>query len=292
MSISQPLNNSNTKTQYVDCLKSVVYKNLHALKTYWPLVLLSQLPLAYNLSIKNTPEHPIKSSKIEAKNLDILKQKYLTPQEIDIKLKYLNERFLVLQTQHTKMVKNIIAMQEKQQTYTDQEKNSELIAHKNEKSLFETVEKIGEHIKNGESYGNFITQIPSNLKNNPAYEILNKYSTKVPPTFNELIKAFEELNKNHTPTQEMQTVPRWLEKLSTLFKGEIKITKDTSSKHSPFEAIKEALALRDFQLALDASQYTDSTVIKKWARLVENRLQLEQHYQLFAEQVSNITLEK
>ena len=68
MSISQPLNNRNAKTQYVECLKLVIYKNLHALKTYWPLILLSQLPLVYNLSIKNATEHPIKSSKVEAKN--------------------------------------------------------------------------------------------------------------------------------------------------------------------------------------------------------------------------------
>ena len=294
MSISQPLdkNNNNTKTQYVDYLKLVIYKNLHAFKKYWPLVLLSQLPLAYNLSTKNIPDHPVKSSKVEAKNLDILKQKYLAPQEIDKKLKYLNERFLVLQTQHTKIVKNIIAMQEKQQTSTYHEKNSESVANKNEVSIFEIVEKIGEQIKNGESYANFITQIPSNIKNNPAYEILNKYSTKVPPTYNDLITAFEELNKNYIPAQQMQTVPKWLEKLSALFKGEIKITKGNNLEHSPFEAIKEALTLRDFQLALDAAQYTDSTAIKKWARLVEERLQLELHYQLFAEQVSNITLKK
>lgn len=292
MSISQPLNNNNLKTHYIDCLKLIICKNLHALKTYWPLVLLSQLPLAYNLSIKNVAEHSIKSSKVEAKNLDILKQKYLTPQEIDKKLKYLNERFMVLQTQHAKMIKNIIAMQEKQQTSTYQEKNSESITNKNEASIFEIVEKIGDHIKNGESYVNFITQIPSNFKNNPAYEILNKYATKVLPTFNDLIQAFEELNKNHVLTQEIQTVPKWLERLSTFFKGEIKITKGTNAEHSLFQAIKEALTLRDFQLALDATQYTDSTAIKKWARLVEERLQLEQHYQLFAEQVSNITLEK
>lgn len=292
MSISQPLNNSNAKTQYVECLKLVIYKNLHALKTYWPLILLSQLPLVYNLSIKNATEHPIKSSKVEAKNLDILKQKYLTPQDIDKKLKYLNERFMVLQTQHSKIVKNIIAIQEKQQSATYQEKNSETITDKNETSIFEIIEKIGDQIKNGEPYTNFITKIPSNLKNNPAYEMLNKYASKTPPTFNDLIKAFEEINKNHAQTQETQNIPRWLEKLSTFFNGEIKITKGNNSAHSPFEAIKEALTLRDFQLALDAAQYTNLPAIKKWAKPLEERLQLEQHYQLFAEQVSNITLEK
>lgn len=291
MSISNTLNNQSRANFNQQELKKFAKENLAAVKKYWPLILISQIPFTYTLF--NSAAQPTKFtaySKIEAKNLDIIGKKNLEQQALEKRLKSLNERFLVLQTQHAKMVKAIIAVQEKSQITSTP--NPDIINKKNDLSIFETFEKISEKIKNGETYTNLILLLPASLKANPSYEILNLYANKVPPSFNDLIKAFTEIQKNYSPSQQLQTVPKWLKKIAEFFKGEVKIAKGNNFEHSPIDAIKEALELRDFQLAADAAQYVDNQSVKKWAKLLEDRINLEQHCQLFAEQISSITLAK
>lgn len=296
MSISQTLNNnSNASKKNFNAnispqeLKNFAKKNLAAVKKYWPLILISQIPFAYTI-LNSRPQITKPNAKVEAKNLDVIGKKNLDQKELEKRLKSLNERFLVLQTQHAKMVKNIIAIQEKSQNSPTP--NPDIVNKKNDLSIFETFEKIGEKIKSGEAYANLMTLMPNDVKNNSSYAILNIYANKVPPSFNDLTKAFAEIKKNYSPTQQMQTVPQWLKKIAEFFKGEVKIAKGNSLEHSPIDAIKEALELRDFQLAADAAQYTDNASVKKWAKLIEDRINLEQHYQLLAEQISSITLAK
>jgi hypothetical protein len=298
MSISQTLNNTpNSGKKNFDTIlnqqriKSFVGQNLTTIIKYWPLAIISQMPLAYiAFGDKINSKKPLTHSKVEAKNLDIKDKKHY--EQLEKRLKSLNERFLVLQTQHAKIVKAIIAIQEKQQINSENNSPSAVKNSKHNISAFEVFEKIGEKIKLGESYSHLLLTIPNDLKSSSSYEALKQYANKAPPTFNDLIKAFSEIQKDYTPNQYSQAVPAWLEKIAEFFKGKVKISKGDVIEHSPIEAIKEALELHDFQLAADAAQYADNASIKKWGTLLEERLQLEHNYILFGEQISNITLEK
>jgi len=291
MSTSQTLNNKFRFRLSQQELKNFARKNLAVIGKYWPLILISQTPFAYMILNSNAQTtKPIANYKVEAKNVDLIGKKHLEQNSVEKRLRNLNERFLVLQTQHAKMVKAIIAIQEKSQNINVPA--SDVTNKKDDSSIFETFEKIGEKIKSSESYSNLMLLIPDNLKTNKAYEILNNYANKVPPTFSDLIKVFSEIHKNYSPDQQLQAIPEWLAKTAEFFKGEVKIAKGNSSDHSPIDVIKEALELYDFQLAADAAQYIDNPSVKKWSKSLEDRITLEQNYQLFAEQISSVTLAK
>jgi len=262
-----------------NALKRVFLKNLNAIKVYWPVLLLSQLPLVlvYFLSIKSSllPPEPLNFHKkvIEAQKRQIARLK-----DVERQLEDLNQRFLVLQSQHAKTVKSLI---------TWKSADHSVAVLQTRKLTLETLDRIGEKIRQNEPFAGLLTGIPRDCVTMAGHKTLQKYATKLPLTFMQLKASFDEIYKNYAPPEVSSKLPLWLEKIAGFFHGKIKVTQSHQVTNNPLQLVHEALEVHDLKLAVDLAKNLDFVNVKQWIQLASERILLEDEYSIFAEKVQS-----
>lgn len=262
-------------------IKRVLLKNLIAIKVYWPVLLLIQLPLVlvclFFIKSSLSPPDPLKSHKkvIEAQRRQITRLK-----DVERQLEDLNQRFLVLQAQHAKTVKSLITWKS-----TDQS----VAMLQNRRLTLETLDRIGEKIRQNEPFAGLLAGIPKDCMTMTGYQTLHKYATKLPLTFRQLKASFDEIHKNYAPPEVSSKLPLWLEKIAGFFHGKIKITQVHQVTNNPLQLAHEALEVHDLKLAVTLVQNLDFVNVKQWIQLAGERILLEDEYSIFADKVQSWT---
>jgi hypothetical protein len=201
---------------------------------------------------------------------------------IEQRFEGLNQRFLVLQNQHAKIIKSLISLK----TVTVQQSQLPSV-NLIKKTTLETVDRIGEKIRLNEPFSGLLTSLPKDCSAFPEYKTLQRFSARLPLTFAQLKRAFEDIRKNHTPQKINNNLPRWLEKIAAIFHGNIKIEKSTQVEESPFQQIADALEIQDLKLAYSFTKNFQIQQVKLWAKHAKERMSLEDDYSLFAEKIQN-----
>ena len=278
-------------SKYHEKLLHLANKNVQAIKIYWPLLILSQavgiaaLILVFNQ--KNLHKEQENNNK-----RDIEQNKQQTAiKNLEQRFDNLNERFLSLQTQQAKIVKNLISLKmtlSSQKSESVKQNVSTAEINITQKTVLDTLDRIGDKIRLNESFASLLTSIPRTYINLPEYKILQKFSTRLPLTFKQLNKSFEEIQKNYTPQKPASNLPKWVSDIASVFHGTIKIEKADQKKENPLKSITDALGAQDLKSAHAFAKNFDNPSIKSWADLIAERISLEESYSLFAEKVQNL----
>lgn len=260
-------------------IKKAFLKNLTAIKIYWPILLLSQLPLVivclWFIKPSLPPPEPLKFHKkiIEAQKRQIARLK-----DLEHQLENLNQRFLVLQDQHAKTVKSLI-------TWKSADHSISLLQTR--KLTLETLDRIGEKIRQNEPFSGLLSGIPKDCVTMAGYQTLHKYATKLPLTFVQLKASFDEIYKNYAPPETSAKLPLWLEKIAGFFQGKIKIKQAHQIENNPLRSAREALEAYDLRLAIALAKNLGFVSVKQWIQLASERILLEDEYSIFAENVQS-----
>ncbi len=263
--------------------KELLCKNIQAIKTYWPTLLLVQIIPIFIVFLVLVNQKPVlqTSTLIDKKNFELHKQHAIHIKNIEQRFNELNKRFVALQIQHAKFVKSSILL-----TATVQQGNvSPINAIK--KTTLDTIDRIGEKIRLNEPYSGLLTSLPKECSSFSGYQSLQQFSSKLPLTFMQLKKSFEDIQKGYIAAKTKSTLPKWLEKVAKIFHGNIKIEKVNQIDESPFQSITEALEAQDLKLAYSFTKHLQLQVIQLWAQRVAERILLEEEYSAFAEKVQN-----
>jgi len=271
------------KTILVGSVKSraqkLLLKNKQALRAYWPILLLAQLPaliICLILPFKQTVTTFDKKN-----NADTSKQLVAHIKNIEHRFNELNQRFVALQIQHAKFIKASILL-----TATVQQGSSPSV-NLFKKTTLDTLDRIGEKIRLNEPFSGLLTSLPQECSSFSGYRTLKQFSVRLPLNHQQLKKAFDDIQKNYTPPKIKSNLPRWLEKIASLFQGNIKIEKANQNNEDPFQLIVNALDGQDLKLAYSQAKSIKNQSVELWAKHVAERLSLEEDYSSFAEKVQN-----
>ncbi len=260
--------------------KQILCKNKKALKTYWPLLLIAQLPvLLVYLCLANQkllPPAPIVPDK---KIIEQQKIQNTRIKNMEQHFRELNQRFLVLQNQLAASVTSLKAAAVHQNHLSS--------VNSVKKTTLETIDRIGEKIRLNEPFSGLLTSLPKDCSTFAGYKTLQQFSVRLPLTFLQLKKTFDDIKKSYTPPKINSKLPNWLEKIASAFKGNIKIEKATQSEENPLQPIVDALEMQDLKLAYSFAKDTQIQSVKQWAKLLMERTLLEENYSLFVEKVQN-----
>ena len=264
-------------------VKEFLCKNGQAIKTYWPILLVAQLPvlivylfLAYQKPFLQTPIG------FDKKNIELHKKHSAHIKNIELRFNELNQRFVALQNQHAKTVKSLILLK----SATVQQGNLPSI-NLVKKTTLDTLDRIGEKIRLNEPFSGVLTSLPKECSAFPGYKTLHQFSARLPLSVTQLKKAFEDIRKNYMPPKVKSNLPKWLEKIASIFHGNIKIEKANQSDESPFQPIADALEAQDLKLAYSFTKNIQIQSVGLWAKHVAERISLDEEYYLFAENVQN-----
>ncbi len=120
--------------------KELLRKNGHAIKKYWPVLLLAQLPaLIFYLLLTYQKPFPQTQMVSDKKNTELHKQHSTHIKNIEQRFNELNQRFVALQNQHAKTVKSLILLK----TATAQQGNLPSV-NLIKKTTLDTLDRIGE----------------------------------------------------------------------------------------------------------------------------------------------------
>lgn len=261
--------------------KQIIYKNKEALKVYWPLLLLTQLSVLV-VYLLLAHQKPLQQPQITPDRKTIEQQKIQNAhiKNIEQRFNELNQRFLVLQSQHAKMITSLISLK----SVTTQQSNLSSI-NLAKKTTLETLDRIGEKIRLNEPFSGLLANLPKDCSAFAGYKTLHQFSSRLPLTFIQLKKTFEDIKKGYTPPKINSDLPNWLEKIAAAFKGTIKVEKASQIKENPLQPISDALEVQDLKLAYSFTKDMQIQAIKQWAKLVMERILLEEDYATFAEKV-------
>lgn len=261
--------------------KDLFYKNIQAVKTYWPIILLMQLPIFMVCFALINQKPVIQTSTLpDKKNLELHKRHAIHIKNIEQRFNELNKRFAALQIQHAKFVKSSILL-----TATVQQSNvSSTLVKKN---TLDIIDRIGEKIRLNEPYPGLLASLPKECSIFSEYQSLQQFSAKLPLTFIQLKKSFEDIRKSYIISKTKSTLPKWLEKIARLFHGNIKIEKIKQIDESPLQSISDALEAQDLKLAYSFAKHHQFQPIQLWSQRAAERILLEDEYSTFAEKVQN-----
>jgi len=263
--------------------KELLRKNGHAIKKYWPVLLLAQLPaLIFYLLLTYQKPFPQTQMVSDKKNTELHKQHSTHIKNIEQRFNELNQRFVALQNQHAKTVKSLILLK----TATAQQGNIPSV-NLIKKTTLDTLDRIGEKIRLNEPFSGVLSSLPKECSAFPGYKTLQQFSSRLPLSFIQLKKAFEDMRKNYTPPKVKSILPKWLEKIASTFHGNIKIEKANQSDESPLQPIADALEAQDLKLAYSFAKNIQIQSIGLWAKHVAERISLDEDYSLFAEKLQN-----
>ena len=260
--------------------KVLLCKNKEALKTYWPFLLLAQLPVlvvyllfTYQKPLPQVPIIPdqkiIEQQKIQNTRIKNIEQRFSE----------LNQRFLTLQNQLVASVTSLKAAAVHQSHLP--------LVNLVKKTTLETLDRIGEKIRLNEPFSGLLTNLPKECSAFAGYKTLHQFSARLPLTFVQLKKTFDDIKKGYTPPKINSNLPKWLEKIAAAFKGNIKIEKANQVEENPLQPIADALEVQDLKLAYSFTKNLQIQSIKQWAKLAMERILLEEDYSMFAEKVQN-----
>ncbi len=264
-----------------DRFKELLHMNAKAVKVYWPILLLVQLPVLTVYLL--LAQKPIQQATIglDKKYIDLHKQHTTHIKNIEQRFNELNHRFVTLQIQHAKFIKASILL-----TATVQQGNSPS-TNLFKKTTLDTLDRIGEKIRLNEPFSGMLTSLPQECSAFSGYKTLKQFSARLPLTFQQLKKAFDDIRKSYIPSKIKSGLPNWLEKIASVFHGNIKIEKANQIDEDPFQSIAEALEVQDLKLAYAFSKSIKNQSIELWTKHVAERLSLEEDYSSFAEKVQN-----
>lgn len=264
-------------------VKKFLCKNGQAIKTYWPVLLLVQLPvlivyllLAYQKPFQQTP------MVFDKKNIELQKQHSTHIKNIEQRFNELNQRFVALQNQHAKTVKSLILLK----TATVQQGNLPSV-NLVKKTTLDTLDRIGEKIRLNEPFSGVLSSLPKECSTFPGYKTLQQFSARLPLSLVQLKKAFDDMRKNYAAPKVKSNLPKWLEKIAATFHGKIKIERANQSDESPLQPIADALEAQDLKLAYSFTKNIQIQSVELWAKHVAERISLDEEYSLFAEKVQN-----
>ncbi len=272
--------------------KQLLCKNKKALKTYWPLLLLALLPvLVVYLLLAN--QKPLPTQVVpDKKATELYKIQNAYIKNVEQRLDELNQRFLTLQNQHAKIIKSIISLKA---TTSAQGTNTQTSVDLVKKTTLETLDRIGEKIRLNEPFSGLLTSLPKDCSTFAGHKTLQQFSARLPLTFVQLKKTFDDIKKGYKPPKVNNNIPSWLEKIASVFpdaitllaKDNIKIEKANQTEENPLQPIADALEVQDLRLAYSFTKDLQIQSVKHWAKLVMERISLEEDYSLFAEKVQN-----
>ena len=170
-------------------LNKLLLKNKQALRIYWPLLLLAQLPaliICLILPFKQTVTAFDKKN-----NADTSKQLVSHIKNIEHRFNELNQRFLALQIQHAKFVKASILL-----TATVQQGSSPSV-NLFKKTTLDILDRIGEKIRLNEPFSGLLASLPKECSSFSGYKTLKQFSVRLPLNHQQLKKAFDDIQKNY-----------------------------------------------------------------------------------------------
>lgn len=267
--ISQPL--KAHKSAFVKPIKRMG----HALKNYWPLVLLTQLPLII-LSV-----FFLKAMK-PLQNLPLTSAADLQSEQIkslENHIKSLSEKILDIQNKYTAALSEL----KSQRNFQNQTLDSTSVAQ-SKNQILENLDRIGEKIRLNEPFAGLLARLPKESTAFPGYQTLYKYSSKLPLTFMQLKKIFDDIYKTYIPPKKATTVHPFLAKIASFFHGKIKV-ESTQNSVNPLLPVQEALDMQDLKTALSMANSIDFPTLKLWKNLAIERILLESDYSVFAEKM-------
>lgn len=250
----------------------------YAIKNFWPLLLLTQIPLIIVSIVLLRRILPVPTS-LPTKNEMVQNKKI---KNLEIHIKNVNEKFLDLQDQNSKILQELKSEKNSQKHGNYAIENNQFKQH-----TLEILDRIGEKIRLNEPFAGLLANISKDCINFSGYQSLHKYSTKLPLTFSQLKKAFDEIYKNYTPPKQDAKFPSWLEKIASFFRGKIKIEYQNQIRINPLLPVLEALEMQDLKLALALAKDINLPTTKLWTALVQERILLESEYSLFAEKIQD-----
>lgn len=248
-----------------------------AIKNFWPLLLLTQIPLIIIFAITFGLTSPAPTSST-TKNFEVMQNDKIN--NLEIHIKNLTEKILTIQNQYSKILVELKS-EKSLQKYENTTTNSNQL----KRQILDTIDRIGEKIRLNEPFAGLLASISNECANFSGYQNLHKYSTKLPLTFLQLKKTFDEIYKNYTPPKQESKFPSWLERIASFFRGKIKIERLNQVKTNPLLPVLEALEIHDLKLAMSLAKNIKIPTIGLWADLVQERILLESEYSLFAEKV-------
>ncbi len=249
----------------------------HGFKNYWLLLLVTQLPLVVISIVILRPQPAPALVKDDGKAIELQNNRF---KNLEKQIKNLNERFLNLQSQYLKTLTTL----KSENNFQKYPPPAPQINQTNKQTL-EVVDRIGEKIRLNEPFIGLLTSLSKECMNFSGYKSLHKYATKLPLTFAQLKKSFDEIYKNYTPPKQNTNLPIWLKKIASFFHGKIKIEQTNQTQNNPMKPINEALEVQDLKLAFALAKDINVANTKLWMALVQERISLEEEYSIFAEKV-------
>lgn len=266
-----------------EMIKQIIYKNKEALKVYWPLLLLTQLPvLVIYLLLAHQKPVPQTSIAPDQKTIEQQRIQNTHIKNIEQRFNELNQRFVVLQSQHAKMITSLISFK----TAATQQSNLPPV-NLVKRTTLETLDRIGEKIRLNEPFSGLLANLPKDCSTFSGYKTLQQFSARLPLTFIQLKKTFDDIKKGYIAPKANHDLPNWLEKIAAAFKGTIKIEKANQIEENPLQPIADALEVQDLRLAYSFTKDIQIQSIKQWAKLAMERILLEEDYSTFAEKVQS-----
>ena len=267
--ISNPVDSH--KPKHIKILRKIE----HGLRNYWPLILLTQLPLIIvSVFFINT----IKPSQ----NFVLPPTKSIEPPNEQIKtlethIKNLNEKILDIQNQHSAALadlKSTSNLQNQTHTITNIDQTR--------RQILDTIDRIGEKIRLNEPFTGLLASLPKDCTAFPGYQTLYKYSSKLPLTFLQLRKIFDDIYKAYSPPKQTTNIHPWLAKIASMFRGQIKIERSLVVENPLLPAL-EAIDMQDLRSALLLTNNINFPTLKLCKNLVQERVLLENEYSVFVE---------
>lgn len=275
MLMFHPIKQKYKSNIYLQKTKELFSKNIRVCKSYWPIITIMQL-IAFIGCLIWTNQRPIQQTEviIDKKSLNF-KQREDKINELEKQFQELKKRFLALQVQHAKFVKSSILMA----TNTP---NSVLQAQDTKKIASDIIDRIGEKIRLNNPYSNLLTLLPKECTSFSGYQTLHEFASNPPSNPQRLQKSFEDIRKKYTSHKKRYLLPKWLEKIASLFHGEIKIEKIHSIDETSFNLITEALELQDLKLAFSIAKNISIQPFQKWTNELTKRIKLEEEFMTFS----------
>ncbi len=267
-----------TKKLFNTAAEKHLKRTWQAIKNFWPLLILTQVPLIILSIVLLRMISPVPT--LPPTKNEIVKNNKI--KNLETHIKNLNEKFLDLQDQNSKILQTLKSEKNLQKP------EGYIIDNNNLKhQTLEILDRIGEKIRLNEPFAGLLANISRDCKNFSGYQSLHKYSTKLPLTFLQLKKSFDEIYKNYKPQKQEAKFPSWLERIASFFRGKIKIEYLNQVRVNPLLPVLEALEMQDIKLALSLAKNINLPTTKLWTALVEERILLESEYSLFAEKVQD-----
>lgn len=267
--ISKPM--EGQKSKHTKTLHKIKY----GLKNYWPLILLTQLPLIIlSIFVLNAMKPFQKFVLPSTKKVELQNEQIKT---LENHIKNLNEKILYIQNQYAEDLSKLKAtnnLQNQTSTTTNVDQSK--------RQILETLDRIGEKIRLNEPFAGLLATLPKDCVNFPGYKTLYRYSSKLPLTFLQLKKIFDDIYKAYMPPKQTTNIHPWLAKFASLFRGRIKVERIQNAPN-PLLPIYEALDMHDLRSALLLTKGIDFPTLKLWKNLVQERILLEDEYSVFVE---------